>query len=94
MTTSANLHDRDALLKFARLTSDSWSDSSVGARFAQDPRATLAEYGVIVPAGMPIPPLLARPTDACAVEALENAASPDPFCIATIYSIGSSGTYA
>ncbi|WP_066375863.1 hypothetical protein [Herbidospora mongoliensis] len=70
-------------LKFARLIAAAWSDGAVEARFAQDPRATLAEYGLVIPEGAPIPPLLARPDDVLAVEDLEISADwwfPAPYC--------------
>ncbi|WP_170990853.1 thiocillin family RiPP [Herbidospora galbida] len=60
--------------KFARLIAAAWSDEDVKTRFEAEPRAVLAEYGVVIPEGIPTPPLPARPEGEFSVEELEMAA--------------------
>jgi hypothetical protein len=59
--------------RFAKLIAHSWVDESVHARYVDDPRATLAEYGIDCPAEAALPSLPAKPSDEIDVETLELA---------------------
>ncbi|GLX95448.1 hypothetical protein [Herbidospora sp. NBRC 101105] len=66
--------------KFARLVAAAWANSELKARYEARPREVLVEYGVVIPAGIPTPPLPARPEGEFSVEQLEDAAGVASSC--------------
>jgi hypothetical protein len=49
--------------KFARLIAAAWADADVRARYVQEPRKMLAEYGIAYPENVLTPPLPSNPRD-------------------------------
>nr|WP_062337248.1 thiocillin family RiPP [Herbidospora sakaeratensis] len=78
--------------KFARLIAAAWADEDVKARFDQEPRELLAEYGVVIPEGVPTPLLPARPEGEFSVEDLQVAAGAQvEGCVGTAGTLGTIG---
>ncbi|WP_061300080.1 hypothetical protein [Herbidospora cretacea] len=74
MTESVFVPGDEDRKKFARLVAAAWSDDQVNARYEAEPRELLAEYGVVIPEGVPTPPLPPKPEGEFSVEQLETAA--------------------
>ncbi|GIH72512.1 hypothetical protein [Sphaerimonospora thailandensis] len=60
--------------KFARLIAAAWDDPELRGRYETEPRAVLAQYGIVYPSGVPTPPLPARPEGEFDIAELESAA--------------------
>ncbi|WP_066375893.1 hypothetical protein [Herbidospora mongoliensis] len=60
--------------KLARLIAAAWSDGGLKARYETEPRVVLREYGIDYPAGVPTPPLPAKPEGEFEIADLESAA--------------------
>ncbi|WP_061300079.1 hypothetical protein [Herbidospora cretacea] len=65
---------------FAQLIVAAWADEELKARYEVRPREVLAEYGVVIPAGVPTPPLPAKPEGEFSIEQLESAAGVASSC--------------
>ncbi|MFC0865106.1 thiocillin family RiPP [Sphaerimonospora cavernae] len=73
--------------KFARLIAAAWAEEEVKARYGREPRAMLAEYGIVYPEGVPTPVLPPKPEGEFSVEELEVAAG-----VAEAGTAGTAGT--
>ncbi|WP_030454986.1 hypothetical protein [Herbidospora cretacea] len=60
--------------QLARFFARAWSDESIRADYARDPRATLAGAGVDWPGELPAPELPDRPDQSIDLESLESSA--------------------
>lgn len=60
--------------KLARLIAAAWSDTALKARYETEPRVVLREFGIVYPAGVPTPPLPAKPDGEFEIADLESAA--------------------
>jgi hypothetical protein len=61
--------------KFARLVAAAWEDGDLRARYENDPRALLSQYGIAFPEGVPAPPLPVKPEGEFDITDLEIAAA-------------------
>ncbi|GAB1823783.1 hypothetical protein [Herbidospora sp. RD11066] len=85
---TAVLSDKDRL-KFAHLIAAAWSDEKVRARFEREPRTVSAEYGVVIPEGVPTPLLPVRPKGELTIEKLGMTSGTASLqCVGTSGSIG------
>jgi hypothetical protein len=60
--------------KFARLVAAAWEDGDLRARYENDPRPLLHQYGIAYPHDVPTPPLPPKPEGEFDVTDLESAA--------------------
>ncbi|WP_062440967.1 hypothetical protein [Herbidospora daliensis] len=74
MAESMYVLGEDDRKKLARLIAAAWSDAELQARYASEPRAVLREFGIVYPAGVPTPPLPAKPEGEFEIADLESAA--------------------
>lgn len=69
--------------RFARLVADAWGDPQLAERYAAQPHAVLAEYGIDWAPGQPTPALPAEPEDV-SLEELGSAAGAAMVTIGTV----------
>jgi len=69
--------------RFARLVADAWSDPALAARYAADPAAVLATYGIVLADGADLPELPPAPGEV-QVEEIGTAAGAAMATIGTV----------
>lgn len=61
-------------LRFAELIARSWLEPELAERYSRDPRGVIADFGIELPAGAPIPSLPAVAEMKLVIEDLDSAA--------------------
>jgi putative thiazole/oxazole-modified microcin (TOMM)-like peptide len=69
--------------RFAELTARAWLEQELAARYAEDPCAVLAEFGIALADPQAAPALPADPGEELVIGDLDRAADVAPFTICT-----------
>jgi putative thiazole/oxazole-modified microcin (TOMM)-like peptide len=71
-TTNETRLTDDERAKFAGLVAKIWNDPELAARYDENPRTVLAEHGVVLAEGVPMPAIPERPEGDISIEELES----------------------